>query len=271
MREFLRKQLADWQDDLPQAWQEVFANAQADFGAVPNDIEIPQRVFPLARARAASIDRHLLRAFEHIEPANVRVILIGQDPYPDENRATGRAFDDGAAVNVTDTTSPSLKLIVQSAASLCLHRAELAGNAAGWDTIRAELALPSMAEMFDGLAAQGVLFINAAWTFTGKGQRHLNAHLGLWRPVNCLMIQRLLEVDADRVVLAIGSKARDLVNRCNHIPPHFVHHAHPQARSNGWFALPNPFAEANLKLAEMELAPVCWLPGLTCPWPRNPA
>ena len=80
----------------------------------------------------------------------------------------------------------------------------------GWDRIQDQVEArlinqAAMTQYFDGLAGQGVLFMNAAWTFTeiewlpdrrqrerrlGRVQR---AHRALWRPMTRRVIQRLAE------------------------------------------------------------------------------
>ena len=269
MREFLRRHLENWQDDLPDAWREVFNGSQTVFNTISENIDAPDRVFPLPRGAGGNDNRHLLRAFDHISPADVRVILIGQDPYPNQNRATGQAFQDGIVAQLSETTSPSLRRFVESALAACPHQDRGRGDL-NWVGICDQFRLPSMAETFDGLAAQGVLSINTAWTFTGTSERDLNIHLRLWRPVIRHMIRSLFLSDADRVVLAIGDKAKRLFNTRNPRPAHFVPHSHPQARGNAWFSQPNPFAEVNRHLTDIGQASVFWLPGLACNWQPEP-
>ncbi|WP_369697011.1 uracil-DNA glycosylase family protein [Paracoccus albicereus] len=210
---------------------------------------------------------YLLRAFAGLAPADVRVIVIGQDPYPSPLRATGRAFEDGAVPQVEETASPSLRRLVQVAAADLLERADLAQADAGWNAITQEFTLPSMSEMFDGLASQGVIFLNAAWTFTGEGPEQLRVNLRVWRPVMRQVVRQLILDDPNRVILALGAKARDLFNsRCPR-PAHFVHHCHPQERGLAWFRPPNPLTHVNNHLSDLQRATICWLPGLGSPWP----
>ena len=270
MREFVRQRLQDWRNEIPGPWVETFHQTLANFDAVDPGVPAPQHVFPGLRGNNPNATHYLLRAFDALAPADVRVIVIGQDPYPDQDRATGRAFEDGASADVAGTTSPSLRRIAQSAVSLCTNRADLAENAAGWNVLLDEFELPRTSAMFDGLSAQGVLCINAAWTFSGSERVHLDAHLRIWRPVLRSIIRRLLADNGNRVVLALGAKSHKIFGATGPNPAHFVQHCHPQARKNAWFAQPNPFAEVNRILTEINQAPICWLPGLACKWPPHP-
>lgn len=267
MRDFLQQHFHDWRDEIPGPWVQVFAQTPANFEAVAPDIPAPQEVFPRLRRDNPDGMSYLLRAFAGLAPADVRVIVIGQDPYPSPLRATGRAFEDGAVPQVEETASPSLRRLVQVSAADLLERADLAQADAGWNAITQEFTLPSMSEMFDGLASQGVIFLNAAWTFTEEGPEQLRVNLRVWRPVMRQVVRQLILDDPNRVILALGAKARDLFNsRCPR-PAHFVHHCHPQERGLAWFRPPNPLTRVNNHLSDLQRATICWLPGLGSPWP----
>lgn len=94
----MRAELAEWADAIPDAWRETFGGTLPDFDA-PSLARVQDEEFrhfhpPL---RAPEERPQMFRAFHHIEPAQVRVFVLGQDPYPERARATGRAFEDGAA------------------------------------------------------------------------------------------------------------------------------------------------------------------------------
>lgn len=268
MRHFLQQHLHDWRNEIPGPWVRVLDDAHADFYAVDPNIPAPQAVFPGLRRDNPDQTRHLLKPLDALNPEHVRVIVIGQDPYPHRDRATGQAFEDGAVEQVGDTTSPSLRRLLQAAVADLLGRADLLQADAGWNEIRALFTLPTMSELYNGLAAQGVIFFNAAWTFTGTGDEQLRVNLRLWRPVIRQVVRQLIRENPNRVVLALGGKARDLFNSRYPRPPHFVHHFHPQARALSWFQPPNPLSSVNNHLIELQQEKICWLPGLTTRYPR---
>ncbi|HEU0135333.1 MAG TPA: hypothetical protein VFR28_10960, partial [Allosphingosinicella sp.] len=98
LKDFMGEALADWERDLSAPWRGFLDPVALDFEAMGGTLRIddpsllrPQRKRPGHRAG----DPHIFRAFNHIEPERVRVLVIGQDPYPSPGQATGRAFEDG--------------------------------------------------------------------------------------------------------------------------------------------------------------------------------
>lgn len=94
-----------------------------------------------------------LRFFE-MNPSDIKVVIIGQDPYPTQGVANGRAF----AVNKGNKLPQSLKNIFKEIV-------EVQG-------------FVNTDETLDSWAAQGVLMLNTALT-TIIGQP--NAHKSLWQ------------------------------------------------------------------------------------------
>ncbi len=258
VREFMRRELAHWRDEVPEPWREIFGDAELCFAGIPDEIVAPDHVFPLPHRNGR---RHLLRPFDGIAPVDVRVILIGQDPYPDEHRATGRAFEDGIAVQLSETDRPSLRQIVKSCFAACQDRVE-AVRPLEWAEID-RFILPNTVDYFDDLSRQGVLCLNAAWTFTDRSPPHLNANLRLWRPIMCTLIEMLLRANQNRVVLTLGAKARKLADGIPGVDEaNWVCAVHPQARGQAWANQPNPFVNVNNALNRIGQPQVCWMPGL---------
>lgn len=77
-----------------QVWRGTFEGTVLNFGSrslgTAHDGVARPAYPPL---RAGNDGRHLFRAFNGINPDQVRVVVIGQDPYPERARATGRAFE----------------------------------------------------------------------------------------------------------------------------------------------------------------------------------
>ena len=80
-------------DDLPTAWRERLDGAAPDFHAIPRDTWLGQdaRIVPVRRRNRSGV----FHALEGIDPSDVAVVVIGNDPYPDPRRATGRSFEQG--------------------------------------------------------------------------------------------------------------------------------------------------------------------------------
>ncbi len=272
--------LQGWRADLSSGWGDYFADVEPDLGAIsealtfdPADPVIPGRKadpYPGAPTGA-----HVFRAFDGVAPDAVRVVVIGQDPYPRLSRATGRAFEDGAWREWTGTVAISLAHLMQSALAARLGRPELAQNASGWATIRGEVAVGAIAlepltAWFDRLQASGVLFVNAGWTLTRfepGGSPEQKAHIALWRPLMSRLLSGLAVREGGKVVyLLLGSFAQRLFDASGVRQAAIaagtweksiaaVRHAHPNTVQ--YFAA-NPLAQVNAALAAMQGATIDW-------------
>lgn len=226
MREQLRQHTQGWREQLPLTWRPFFEHCpEPNYEALPVQHPhgaVDRPLFPgliNAEAHPAGAGGHLLRAFDGIAPEGVRVVVIGQDPYPNQLRATGRAFEDGLWNGErTQEIATSLKpIFLASIATTPDHEGFFQPKQ--WRRIRSELrngqlVMPGIPQFFNNLAAEGVLCINAAWTYSGANA--LNFHLGLWRPVMVFLLQQLAgRVDGSTTFLALGAKACDLLNASN--------------------------------------------------------
>src|SRR5258708_5435782 len=120
LRARLKKYLKDWKGDLPAAWRPLFQGFELNFTRrrpdldfSPGDPRYPaRRGHPLPGAPAGS---HLFRALDGIPPADVRMVVLGQDPYPNLAHATGRAFEQGDLSDYSSMkVTASMRRILQS-------------------------------------------------------------------------------------------------------------------------------------------------------------
>ncbi|WP_353472500.1 uracil-DNA glycosylase family protein [Salipiger sp. H15] len=285
LRERIERHLAgNWREDLAPAWRRFFENVEPVMDDLP-DWDAPE-VFPprlaLGRPREDADEvpcRHMTRAFDDLIPERVRVVIIGQDPYPSQPRATGRAFEDGAWNEAQPAKiAVSLRRLLQSAASASRGDLGITEDRSDWPSVRAaiaagELAPPAMPGFFDALASRDVLSVNAAWTFTSSQQRVLDTHIRIWRPVMEQLLLKLLrrEGDPPLVFLLLGRKAQDRFREATwqHFQNHparnveLVYCAHPKAwTGRTYFEHDNPFVRINEALDRLESPPIEW-------WPRN--
>jgi uracil-DNA glycosylase len=228
LRARMQEHLADWRDDLTYPWQFFFADSPPlDFLGIPEALQIDDNALVWPGRKPQGIDAlvasHICRAFDGIAPDNVRVVVLGLDPYPSRAQATGRAFEDGNWDSRTESLARSLKPLMLAA----LATREGHGNlfrAGSWREVRRQIAdqdleFPALDAYFDNLARQGVLFVNAAWTHTIPGDIH--RHLALWEPVVHHLLRKLargaedplvfllLGRDAQTVFTASGAEAED--------------------------------------------------------------
>ena len=118
----LERYLHRWQDHLSAAWREGLDGVGPDFDAIPRDASLARsdaQIVPVPRRQGG-----VFYALEGIDPSDVQAVVIGNDPYPDPHRATGRSFEQGNLTAWIDDlaepgrVTPSLLSLVCAAAAL---------------------------------------------------------------------------------------------------------------------------------------------------------
>ncbi len=176
---------------------------------------------------------HVLRAFS--QPfADVRVLIVGQDPYPTPGHAVGLSF------SVSAETRPlprSLQNIFREYSEDLGHPAPSNGDLTPW-------------------TQQGVLLLNRCLTVApGTPGSHRNKG---WEAVTEQAIKALVERDADPLVAILwGRDARNLVPLLQDVPCIESAHPSPMSAANGFFGS-RPFSRANELLEEIGGDPVDW-------------
>lgn len=286
LREHMEDRYAQWRMDLPEervgpdgqvmtGWRTFFAECpDPDWYAISEDLEIEDdaQAWPGRRDEqlpGAPVGAQICRAFDRIKPGDVRVVVLGQDPYPRRCRVTGRAFEDGAwDSNRPDRIADSLQSIVQSAVLSARDDLEIQRQQADWDGIIAavendQISLPpNLGAYFDGLTEQGVLFVNAAWTFSAPSKAHKKAHLGTWKPIMDWLISKLAEDAGIEVVfLLLGQKAQRRFCEADPVCRNsaLVSNAHPSSLSREeYFRRENPLMRVNSALRSLGADQITW-------------
>jgi uracil-DNA glycosylase len=151
------------------------------------------RARPMAEVQALrDLDREIypaagdeLKALELVPFENVRVVILGLDPYPTPGQATGLAF----SVPRSETSLPIGLRSIYAAMDHDGYPPPEHGDLTGWTT-------------------QGVLLLNRALTF--ERGRKAGAHLEIWRDFTDDVIRVLNERDR-RVVFVLWGKAAQKV------------------------------------------------------------
>lgn len=264
LRERMQERYAGWREDLPEetGWPDFFNGCpNPGFATISAERELEDNapVWP-GRRNAPHEDGpegvHICRAFDHIEPADVRVIVLGEVPYPSISSATGRAFEDGTPDAAGEALKVALRVLGQSV--LDLHGEACPAGFCHGQVGRAA----AIRNRFDRLAEEGVLCLNAAWTFTEEN--HKSAHLRLWKPVMAYLLQRLIErPDGAPVLLLLGIKAQRFFDGLTlpNVPQEAVVRSHHLSeRKNEYFAGPNPLQRVNEALLHLGKDPITWWP-----------
>jgi uracil-DNA glycosylase len=286
----MRALLHDWRADLSPAWARLLADVEPDFDAIDDSLEIEdsELVFPGRKSvslKDAPSGAHIFRALDGIEPTDVRVIVIGQDPYPRVSRATGRAFEQGDIKSWSGASSqysPSLKRILQQAAAQRTGSSVYQRTKGGWPALAKHLkrelrpfgeATPTF--LFDHWQKQGLLLLNTGLTLSrykpGGHPHQLRGHIPLWRPVVKHLCYSLAErKDVPVVFLVWGGEAKrfliaasiarkrkgNLEVQTGFSTCDIVERSHPAIPS--FLAGTNVFAETNQKLQLLGADPVAW-------------
>lgn len=203
-------------------WQQLLAEQKS----VLEDIE--QRV--LTTKELTPSPESIMRAFEQ-DPMEIRVLVIGQDPYPTSGVACGLAF----AIQPDSKTPQSLKNLML----------ELAQDIPG------VIATGNLLRWRD----QGVLLLNASLS-TQVGVS--GAHQKLWQGFTLAAIKALSQAHGGKLVtLALGRFASELAKQCELEHVVFAVHPSPLSASRGFFGS-RVFSRVNSELKQLSLAAVDW-------------
>lgn len=289
LREALRQFLSGWRDDLSAEWRNVLMGVEPDFDAVRSTLTFDDEhpIFPGRKGQVlpgAPADSHIFHALDGIDPAAVRVVIVGQDPYPKISQATGRAFEQGDLADwptKQQLIADSLQRIVQVLLVERTGNTAYGSGDANWQHVTADLAngtltLEKPRALFDQLQSNGVLFLNAGLTITrfkpGGSPEQKFGHIPLWQSVIHSILRHVATRDHGAVVFLLwGAFARNVFTKGKiqqaaeqagtwGIRATAVAHPHPNAQPRGkpFYAPPNPFTEANHKLLQMGGAPIQW-------------
>jgi uracil-DNA glycosylase len=176
---------------------------------------------------------NVLRAFQ--QPFDrVRVLIVGQDPYPTPGHAVGLSF------SVSAETRPlprSLSNIFREYSEDLGHPAPSSGDLTPW-------------------TEQGVLLLNRCLTVEpGSPGSHRDKG---WEAVTEQAIRALVERDAEPLVAILwGRDARNLAPLLVDVPIIESAHPSPMSADRGFFGS-RPFSRANDLLSEIGGDPVDW-------------
>lgn len=283
LRDAMQDILAGWRQDLAPAWRPVANGSDLDFDAIDPDLTLEawEPVFPARRGRSllgAPVGAHIFRAFDGIDPADVRCVILGQDPYPCAAFSTGRAFEAGNVASWRELEkmfSVSVRTFIQLIVAARTGDPSYAASTAEWPRLRDEieagdLAIEPAAEIADRWVSQGVLLINSSLTisrFAVAGDPHqLRGHLPMWRPFIVAVLDHLARRGAPVVFVGFGDQAAEALGRAGIAGPAdsapsgavgLVLREHP-ARGDQVLSKENPFLLCNRFLEQMGASPISW-------------
>ncbi|WP_165989817.1 uracil-DNA glycosylase [Streptomyces sp. YIM 98790] len=175
---------------------------------------------------------NILRAFQQPFDA-VRVLIMGQDPYPTPGHAVGLSF----------SVAPEVRPLPGSLENI-------------YRELHTDLGLPRPSNGdLTPWTEQGVLLLNRALT---TAPRRPGAHRGKgWEEVTEQAIRALASRGKPLVAILWGRDARTLRPLLGSVPTVESAHPSPMSADRGFFGS-RPFSRANALLAEQGAGPVDW-------------
>ena len=183
--------------------------------------------------------RQVFRAFMECPIDKLRVVMVGQDPYPQAGVADGVAFSCGNTLKA----EASLRYMF-SAISRTVHEGKL-------DTT---LMNPDLTHWSN----QGILMLNTALT---TEINKIGKHYDIWKPFIQYLFDMLKTLDKELVWVFMGKKAQELdaLVPDNHTVIHCSHPASAAyARLHEWDCN-DIFNKINTKLIELRTPKILWV------------
>lgn len=175
---------------------------------------------------------HVLRAFEH-PLEDVRVLIVGQDPYPTPGHAVGLSF----------SVAPEVRPIPRSLQNIYAEMATDLG-----------LPTPSTGDL-SPWADRGVLLLNRVLTVRpGSPASHRGKG---WENVTAQAISALVHRGGPLVAILWGRDARSLAPHLGDIPRIESAHPSPLSARSGFFGS-RPFSRASELLRQQGAEPIDW-------------
>ncbi|MGY4104259.1 uracil-DNA glycosylase [Ignavigranum ruoffiae] len=164
----------------------------------------------------------------------VKVVILGQDPYHGTHQANGLAFSVNSGIDLP----PSLRNIYKELSDDLGHELVADGDLTCW-------------------AQQGVLLLNRVLTVRA-GQANSHSQIG-WQSFTDAVIRLLVNQERPLVFILWGKQAQSIIPL---IPNHhcIIQSPHPSPLSayRGFFGS-RPFSRANHFLAAQGISPIDWL------------
>lgn len=172
----------------------------------------------------------IFNAFAYCPYNDLKVIILGQDPYPQLGVADGISF----SCSKTMKLQPSLRYIFKA----------LSGSQ--YDSMNPDLSRWSK---------QGVLMLNTAFTVEiGK----IGSHYDVWKPITKMILDSINNDKKDLAVALLGKKAEEWQLLLNNQKIYKTPHPASAAYKGGEWDCKNVFNNINSHLLTQDHQPITW-------------
>ena len=179
---------------------------------------------------------NIFNAINYMNPQNISVVILGQDPYHEPNQAHGFSF----SVEGNVPHPKSLINIFKELETDMGIKYPKSGNLIPW-------------------AEQGVLMLNTVLTVR-KGEANSHKDKG-WENITLKIVETVLEQPQPKVFILWGKQAQDIFFKAYKRQPNvcFIKSAHPSPLSayRGFFDS-KPFSKTNAYLEKHGQTPIDW-------------
>lgn len=183
-------------------------------------------------------NENIFKCFDYCDISEIRVVIIGQDPYHSPNQANGLAF----AVNNGLPIPPSLRNIINE--------------------LKSDLNIDLSDTSLENWAKQGVLLLNSSLTVI---QSKPGSQMKLWCYFTNYIISKLNEQNRSIIFLAWGAFAHTKLATIDTEKHHVFISSHPSPLScyKNYKQFPpfkgsKPFSKINQTLINNNLQPINW-------------
>lgn len=164
-------------------WWSVISDLQPQIEKIETQIQLMSETFKVRRF--PETDKRF--RFTQTELKDVKVVILGQDPYPGDGVANGLAF----SVNKGQKIPASLQNIFKELKEDLGVEIPKHGDLTKW-------------------ASQGVLLLNTALTV---GEGIPGSDVKLWEPVTGAIIKELTQLERPVIFMLWGQKAQDMFDK----------------------------------------------------------
>ena len=184
------------------------------------------------------IQSDVFKAFELCSLKDLKVVMLGQDPYQQKGVATGILFGNNKEIS-NENLSPSLKVIKEAAINF-----EVPHNCIIFD------------QTLESWARQGILMLNSALTVE---MNKVGSHTMLWRPFIAKLLKSLSEYNTAIIYVLFGRQAQSFKPYINDKLNHVIEIEHPAYFARNGTKMPHQlFIDISNKVKELYGVPLKW-------------